>query len=298
MSSSAGFQLSSSRLIYLAVILVVAIPLVSGVLLPPARLASADRFYAFVEQLPVASGKIALLAFDFGPGTKAENEPQAEVITEHLMRRRIPVLVFTQYAQAQGFINAVPERVAARLNREHQNKQKWEYGRDWVTVGYRPGLSLFLQALAKSQDIPALFEKDVYGVELTSLPALQDVKSIRDIIFVGEFTGLSGIFDLYVQFLQTKDYTPPLGHGCTSITIPEAYIYLDSGQIKGLLEGVSGAAWYSQLLNQEYPQREPDSSQTMNTALGFAQLLMLVLIVLGNLRGVFSARKLKRSGVG
>ena len=95
-----------------------------------------------------------------------------------------------------------------------------------------------------------------------------------------------GVFDSYVQFFQTESYVPLFGHGCTSITIPEAYIYLDSGQLKGLLEGLAGAAWYSQLLAQNFPNRIPDSALTINTALGVAHLVIIFFILFGNIVGL------------
>ncbi len=78
------------------------------------------------------------------------------------------------------------------------------------------------------------------------------------------------------------NYIPPIFHGCTSITIPEAYNFLDSGQLKGLYEGLAGAAWYSELLERKYPDRLPDMAGLMNTALGIGHLLIIALVILGN----------------
>lgn len=274
---------SENKIIYLIVLLVVALPLATGFSLPPASLSSADRLFSLVESLEKKPGEIAFLAFDYGPSTKAENEPQSEVVFEHFLRRRIPVAIFSLYPHATGFLTAVPERVIERL-REEQPDQKWEYGKDWVNLGYRPGFGLFVQALAKSSNITDFLAKDAHGTSLSRLPAFQNVETLRQVNFLGQFTGLVGVFDAYVQFFQKAGYVPPFGHGCTSITIPEAYIYLDSGQLKGLLEGVSGAAWYSQLLQKKFPTRKQDDSLRINTALGVGQLLIIALIVAGNVK--------------
>jgi hypothetical protein len=279
------------KMIYFVAIVVVALPLVTGLTLPPASLKSADRLFRLVEGIKKKPGSIAMVAFDFGPSTKAENEPQAELLFEHLMRRRIPVAVFSLYPHATGFLSAVPERVVARLQKESPNK-KWLYGEDWVNLGYRPGMSLFIQAAAKSDNLTELLGKDVKGSSLSRLPAFEGVSSLENISFLGQVTGLVGIFDIYVQFFQKAGYVPPIGHGCTSITIPEAYIYLDSGQLQGLLEGITGTAWYSHLLKQKFPFRVADTSLlTVNTALGFAQLLIIFLIVLGNIKYFRKSRK-------
>ena len=82
----------------------------------------------------------------------------------------------------------------------------------------------------------------------------------------------------------------PFAISCTSITIPEAFIYLDSGQIKGLLGGIAGAAWYSELLQQRYPDRQVDPSQLINTGLGVAHLIVIAFIVLGNIAAFMAKR--------
>ena len=81
-------------------------------------------------------------------------------------------------------------------------------------------------------------------------------------------------------------------HGCTSITIPEAYLYYNSKQILGFFEGVAGAAWYDQLMNKIYPKREEQATAT-NTGLAVAQLVILLFIVLGNITYLIEQRNKK-----
>jgi hypothetical protein len=268
------------RMIYVAVILAVFIPLAFNIVLPPARLKSAEEVARLVDGLPKDS--FAMLFFDFGPSTRAENEPQAQVILEHLLRRRIRVAIFTLLPLAEGFLRSVPERVIAKLEAEMPG-EKWVYGKDWVNMGYRVGNALFIQGLAKSGDVPAFLGKDYSGLNVGSLKVFEGIRTIKDIRLVGQFSGIVGIFDSYMQFFQNSGYIPTIIHGCTSITIPEAYIYIDSGQLKGVIEGLSGAAWYSKVLTDHYSNREPDEALLSNTALGVSQLLIILLIVLGNI---------------
>ncbi len=275
------------RIIYFCVFIAVSIPILLKLSVRPARMQAADRFFNIVEQLEVQPGQVALMAFDFGPNTKAENQAQAEVILEHLFRRRIPVMLLTQYALAEGFLATIPASIAEKLERE--TGEHWEYGEDWVNLGYRPGGVLFIQALAKSRDLLEYLGKDATGTNLRSFASFSAIKNITDIRLLAEFTGLVGMFDVYVRYFQSEGYVPIFGHGCTSITIPEAYIYLDSGQLNGLLEGIAGAAWYSELLRQKYPQREEDSALIVNTALGVAHLVIILFILFGNFMGIYSS---------
>ena len=278
------------RVIYLFVFLALAWPLLTQWSVPAARMEAAERLYTLIEDTPVQAPDVAIVAFDFGPSLVAENGTQAEVVLEHLMRRRTPIALFSLYIQAEPFLKSIPEKVAARLMLEFPG-QRWEYGRDWINLGYRPNGILMVQGLQKSQNIAELFATDVRGNKLSESPIFQGVKTLENIKLLIEISGLVGMLDTYVAFFQKENYRPAFGHGCTSITIPEAFIYLDSGQIKGLLEGISGAAWYSHLLQKKYPQRIPDKSGVMNTALGVAHGVILVLILIGNLTSLRRRRE-------
>ena len=284
---NAGIDLErlDRRWIYLLVFLALSVPILTRYTVQPARMSSAERFFEVVEGIEAGPERYAFVAMDFGPSTQGENRPQARAVVEHLMRKRIPVIVFSLYYLADPFLKAVPEEVARELEREHPG-ETWEYGRDWINLGYRPGAGVLIQAIPKSENLAELFGKDVRGNRISDLPAFSGLRTLRQISFLAEFTGLVGVFDNYVQYFTSKDYTPAFGHGCTSITIPEAFIYLDSGQIQGLLGGIAGAAWYSELLNRRYPQRPVDESFMLNTGLGVAQLVVIAFIILGNLAGL------------
>lgn len=277
------------RIIYLLVLLALSIPLINKWSVKPARLKAADNLYRVIDELKPAPDQIAFVAMDFGPGMAAETGTQAEVVVEHLMRKRIPIALFSIYVLAEPFLESIPQKVAARLAKEYPG-QTWEYGKDWVNLGFRTGGYLIIQSIPKSENLVELFKRDIRGNNLADLPAFRGVKTLENIKILAEFSGLVGVFDTYVQFFQKKEYRPIFGHGCTSITIPEAYIYLDSGQLNGLLEGIAGAAWYSVLLSENYPTRTPDNSGILNTGLGVAHLVIIALILLGNITSLFARR--------
>lgn len=277
------------RYIYLFVLLAVSIPLVKRYSVQPARMKGAEKLFDVVQNLSVKPGDMAFIAPDFGPGMAAESLPQAEVVVEHLMRRRIPVVFFSLYVQAEPFLESIPRNVAARLMKEQPN-EKWEYGKDWVNLGFRSGGYLLIQSIPKSDDLAELFKRDTQGNNLADLPAFRGKKTLENISLLVELTGLQGMLDIYIQFFQKKEYRPTFAHGCTSIVIPEAFVYLDSGQISGLLEGIAGAAWYSVLLKRIFPDRPVDSSLIVNTGLGVAHLVIIAMIVLGNITALVARR--------
>lgn len=273
------------RIIYLLVALALALPLSLGISVAPVQMKSADAVFKVVEELP-HDGKAVFVSLDFGPNSQAENLPQAEVLIEHLLRKKIPFVMYSQYALADTFLESVPATVIARLNAAHST-ERWTYGTDWANLGYRPNGALMLQNIAKSDDLSQLLKKDARGNRLSELPLFQKVRSLKDISVLAQFTSLVGTFDGFLQFFQRDGYRPIFLHGCTSITIPQAFIYLDSGQLSGLFEGVAGAAWYSALLTKSFEGREKDSSILLNTGLGVAHLIVILLVVMGNAVAIY-----------
>jgi hypothetical protein len=266
----------------------------------PARMRTAEMVYETVQGLEIQPGQMVWIAMDWGPSTQAENMPQTAVLMEHLMRRRIPFCTFSITFTAEPFMKSLPQKIASDLNKENAAKgvdYHHEYGKDWVNIGYRPAAILFIRGLAKSKDVAGYIAVDAQGTPIREIPCMAGIKTIRDFPLLAEFTGLVGAFSEWIQFFQTEDYRPKFVHGCTSITIPEAFIYLDSKQIQGLLEGVAGAGYYSQLIKgKEFdPVRKPDLATKFLMSLSMAHLVILGFIGLGNL-GLWLERRARRKG--
>jgi hypothetical protein len=278
------------RLIYFIMIVAVTIPVIFEFSWSPSRLVSAERMYEVVENVPVNQGEVSLVWLDFGPGTIAENQPQAEVILEHLFRRRVPVVVLSQYQLAEAVLTSIPREIASRLEKEMPG-ESWRYGDAWINAGYQPGGAQMMQNLAAAKDLSKYFGRDVNGMPFTHYPKFASIGGIERVKLVAQVTGLVGVFDTIIQFFQKSGYQPTIVHGCTSITIPEAYIFLDSKQLHGLLEGVAGAAWYSEVLKKHNPKSRNEGLLVRNTALIIAHVVLILLIVIGNVVGFVRARR-------
>ncbi len=274
-------KIIESRVIYLLVIISLSIPLLGDFVLPPAEMKSAGDSFDLIERLEPQEGQMVLVSLDWGPSTSAENRPQTETLIEHLMRRRLPFAVITTYAYGAPFLDSVPEKVAGALKKEFPG-QEWVYGKDWVNLGFQPGAAIMIQSLAKAEDLHKVLKADAKGTPLGQVPCMQKIRTIKNFSLLAQMTGLVGTFNSWIQFFQSDGYRPEVIHGCTSITIPEAYIYYVSGQIRGLYEGVAGAAWYDHLLSAKFPGRAPTEAPKVNTSLATAHLVILGLIVVGN----------------
>lgn len=269
--------------IYTGLILAVGVPIFfSFYVRPPLNLA-ADSFFKNVEET-INQGDITFLSFDFGPGTVAENGPQAQVVLEHLLRKKAKVFILSFYALSQPFLVSISKAVEEKLQKEGVFVT---YGQDYVIIGFKPSPELFLQSVLGAKDLIELMGRDFRGTPLKDLEIGQSPFDYTAIKAWFQFSGLADMLQTYIRFLETGKKLK-LYHGCTSITVPESYIYLDSGQISGLLEGLAGSSWYESLLSKNFPTREPNQRLLLQfTSLTFGQLYIIFLIILGNLLSFF-----------
>jgi hypothetical protein len=281
------------RIVYVLVAVALGTPLFLPVGCPPAPLPAAKGIFDKVEEIAKereaakAKGrpweKAVLVAVDWGPHTRAECYPQTEAVVRHLMARGIPFVILSTVVDGAGYSREIPDKLAREYGRE--------YGKDWVDLGYKPGRSVLVRQLAK--DFHGAAKTDRNGTPLDELEATRSIEDAGDISLLVEMTGLVGFFNMWVQFFQTDRARPDFAHGCTSVTIAEAYTYLESGQIIGLFEGIAGAAAYNELFEASrrtgQPHASPDARAHM-TSQSFAHLLVIGLVVLGNV-GVYVARR-------
>ncbi len=273
----ARFQAIDRRIIYLCVAIAIALPFIYPIHLPVIATLPVLRFYEAVEKVP--KGKVVLIAADFDTGTEGENGPQVQAVLEHLMRRRIPFIILGTAIQGPELVQSYAERLAAKYG--------YQYGRDFVNLGYLPGGQPALERFCRSiwQTKPTDYKQR----PLTELPLMRRVRTAKDIGLVAEFTG-SGIFPWYVQTFWGQ-FKVPLTQGCTGIIGPEQFPYLDTGQLSGLMVGLKGAAEYEALLkvqNVGYRRMMPQS---------LGHIIALVLIFLGNLGMWLARRRVVRRGV-
>jgi hypothetical protein len=267
-------------IIYVLLLAILVVPQIFKIRLDPVQLKAADDVFAKIDALKPEPGQIVFIAADWGPGTSAENKPQTAVVIEHLFRKKIPFALTSLYPQAAPLLKTLPLEVVEQLKRKGVDGS-WEYGKDWVNLGYLVGGGLSIQSMSRADDIKTVLKNDAYGTPLKDIPVFKDIKSVKDIPMLVEITGLVGVFNAWLQFFQSDTYRPILIHGCTSISTPDAYIYYSSKQIGGFFEGVAGAAWYDALLNRAYPGRE-EVATGINTGIACAQLFVLALMLVGN----------------
>lgn len=290
------------RWIYLMTFLVLSIPFVTQLLhkrynrfpeivLAPALLAQAEKMYEYVEGIAATGAgqpRAVMVSFDWGPQTKAELEPVSRAILKHLFFRRIPVVLVTTYNLGAPMLKQVPHEVAGAMS---DAGLEVKYGEHWVNLGFQPGGDDAIRALAA--DLRTAVAADAEEKQpLDKLPVMQGIQSADSFALMVEITGLVGAFDAWLQWFK-KTRPARFGLGCTSISIPESYAFIDSGQLEGLFEGIAGAAAYERVLHEKLQIAPHQPAYEAMTAQIFGQGLILLLVALGNLAWLASRTRRK-----
>lgn len=279
-------QSIDNRLLYLFLALVVSVPLIftfpagKAVVLPQSR-----SFFTAVERMaddPIRKEKLVIFSFSFSASTATENLTQSEAVMRHLMARKMKIALFS-FSDPQG--RDLAQSLADKLAPEYG----YQYGRDYVNWGFKAGdAGPNLKSL--SRDIPGTIGKDIRGTPLTQIPVMQGIKSVGDVAMVIEIASVASIEYWLGYFAATGQTRIPVTYGCTAVMAPEAFPFLKSGQISGLLNGLTGAGEYEALILEAGYSKQPGFGIRASTALSFAHFLIVFLIIISNV-SMFAQRR-------
>jgi hypothetical protein len=252
------------QVIYIALFLSLAIPLISPIGLPVPVQKTTLGVYNKIESLK--SGDVAVIGSNIGAAIYAEVYPQYIAVLEHLLRKPGVKIVLVGHG-IEAPIWA--ERALNELNAPNRKT----YGVDFVHLGYIAGEEAAIAGLCR--DIHALLKVDHGGRPLSDLPMMNNIRNAKDFTIVIDFTASAD--SQYWLNQAYASYGTAIGFGLTAIKVPDAYAYYMAGQIFGIIESLSGAAQYENLI------RKPGMAVTGMDAQSLAHLLYIALILLGNI---------------
>lgn len=264
------------RILYFCLLGIIVVGLLVPIPLPLAIGPQARGAFESIENAP--TDKVAIVSTNWSASTQGENKPQTTVVLEHMMRRKIPI----------AFVSFEPSstELAQELMEDISKKHGYEYGKDWINLGFRADIQGTLKAMMI--DIHETFKKDSRQEKaLAEFPIMRKLKNLRDAGVIAEISP-SGTYKYWVG-LVVGSVEAPFIYGPTSVMAPELYTYLDSGQMDGMMFGIKGAAEYEQLLGIK------GFTTKAITPVSLALVMLFILIGLGNW-GMFAARRAAEAG--
>ncbi|HBA60797.1 MAG TPA: hypothetical protein DCZ92_08255 [Elusimicrobia bacterium] len=254
------------RLIFLALTLLLVFPIIRPLGLPNVNLGTeVISLYNKIESLPPRT--FILISLDYDPATRPELHPQAVAILRHAMRKDLRVGMLTLNAGATGLIEELGERIPRDI------APGKVYGKDYVILPYQPNPVAVLTQLG--MDLHQMYDKDRNGAPIKDMEVFKGIKSVRDMGLGICITG-TALLDYWIAYTGDK-FKFPMAGGVTAVSQAGYGPYLQTGQLKGLVGGMKGAADYETLIGVK------EKGTSGIDALSLAHLMVVTLIVLANL---------------
>ncbi|MCD6309591.1 MAG: hypothetical protein J7M18_02690, partial [Candidatus Eremiobacteraeota bacterium] len=165
--------------------------------------------------------------------------------------------------------------------KEYQDK---EYGKDYVNLGYKPGGGITIKSIG--ENFKATFKTDVDGKPVDQLPIMRDVVNYDSFnLLVSLSAGVPGLREYIL--IANNMYCIPVAGGCTAVSAPEMYPYLNSNQMLGLMGGLKGAAEYETAIKYT-----GDATKGMD-AQSIAHFLIISFVIISNIAYFLTEKKKK-----
>jgi hypothetical protein len=253
------------RWIFLIMGLLVLIPLLFPLALPLYVSPPVKGFHDAIDR--IRNGSTVLMSCDYDPGAKPELVPMTKTALRQLFDKNCKVIITVLWDGGPGLVDATLREVAA----QYPAKQ---YGVDYVNLGYKEGREAVMVLMG--QGVANAFPKDYRGNNTRTLPLMSRVRDYSSFpLIVSISAGYPGTKE-WVQQVQSRFHIALIS-GCTAVSAPEYYPYLQSGQLHGLLGGMAGAAEYEKARNEKGTATKGMDAQSM------AHVFVAFMILLGNL---------------
>ena len=262
------------RIIFVLIALAVIIPIVTHLTFPnPVGAEPSRDMFEYVDALP--SGSKVLLSFDYDPSTMPELQPMAIAIVTHLMSKDISIVGMALWPMGASLGQEVMSGVADSLG-----KVQYE---DWCNLGYKTGGGIMIVRLGSSMS--AVFPTDRDNLPWEDIPMLEYISDLGSFDLVITLSAGDPGIPAWVMMAGDR-FGVPVAGGCTAVSAPQFYTYLQTGQMVGMLGGLKGAADYETLLGfEDGPAVRGMAPQSV------AHLVIMLFIVIGNVAYLSEKKK-------
>mgnify|MGYP001330618581 FL=1 len=283
------------RIIFLLIGLSVLIPLIKPNWLSLPIKIDQNTEIVFDTVSNLKEGDKVLLSFAYGASTKPEIHPMAVALLKHLFSKGVYVYIVSLWPEGPIMAN---QALSDALNSKLFADSVPEY----VQFDYKVGGFVVIKGIA--DNFREIYKQDINGNSIDEINIMNGINSVEDFDLVFDFSaGVPGNAE-WVQYACDPKGVP-LSSGCTSIMVTDAIPYIESGQLKGILAGMPGAAEYEKLVydymileqnsNNKYivsdVMVERGKAHSRMSAQSVAHLLMVLFIIIGNLAYYFNRRE-------
>lgn len=260
------------RWLYAALLLAIVL---SNFVRAPVRVTLSPEARSFFNAIERLDGrKPVLLESDWDHGTIGELRAQFTNVVRHLFRKGQRFVLISGNALGPQFYRPIVDELALEYGKQ--------YGRDWISVGYKLPDPKAIAIESLSRNFPRTVVRDDKGKTMDFYPWLRDVKTAED--WALAITINYAELREYVTYFYYSARTPYIC-GVAAISSTAIYPLVTAGQIKGMLVGSRGGGEYEQAMNVYGFGTKFLAGQSAG------HLLLVLAVIIGNL-GQLAKRKI------
>jgi len=255
------------RIIYAALFIALAYPILSPVMLPMDIQGYSQQAFDFSDSIP--EGSIVIFEGGLGAATYPQGGPGMVVQIYHMLTKGVKIVFFSIGTEQNFWTVRAIETALGKL----PPGTPAENGVDWVHLGYVAGGEAGVGSLVN--DIRATITSDYYGTPIDDIPLLEGVNDASSFSAVLWWGGSEGSMPYGIRQISVPFGIPITGMSTTN-EVPNFSPYISAGQLQGIFGGVRGSAEY------EYLMRLPGPALGQAMATNFGGLLWMILVIIGN----------------
>ncbi|HYO48621.1 MAG TPA: hypothetical protein VEW94_02120 [Chloroflexia bacterium] len=251
------------------------------------------EFYGAIEAVP--EQEPVLVVYDWDATRSAEMSILSEAVMRHLMSRRVRFVTVSTVPQGPGFAQQVTQSI---INGSGAGSG-YEYGSDYLVLGYLPGNEAALRALVGNfaQAMPLDYQQ---RRPLNSYELIQggQIRGVSDFALIIDLASEEADLRNWIEQVSVRTNVPIIAavpQGLDPLARP--YTDLPIGGLKAVVSGPTGALQYNRQLELQGRVTASQAGMTNLTdrlnAQSVAQLLVAV-VILAALVGLGSRRILRR----
>jgi len=227
----------------------------------------------------IKPGGHVLIAMDFDPASAPELYPMTLALLKHCFKKDVKPIIMTLWVTGAALGESCVTEAAKGFDKKS--------GIDYVYLGYKPGFTIVILSMGES--IRNTFISDYRGNPTGNMPALGNVDKLGQLDFMIDVAAGASV-DYWIAYGKER-FKFDMGAGVTAVSATQYYPYLNTGQIKGLLGGLKGAAEYESMV------KEPGLALKGMNAQSVVHLMTVIIVIFTNILYLISRSQLKRRGV-
>jgi hypothetical protein len=248
--------------LYLIMVIFAIFPLLRPIGLPLPITDRARNSYAAINALQ--PGDLVFFGIDYSPTQEAEMWPQTLAVGHHLAQRGVKIVMLNMIEGAYRY----EERIRDFILSEYPN---YKYGENIIALPFTAGREAAFNSIVA--DFKGLYQVDLAGAALNTLPLWNEITSARD-------------FKMYVELADAPDWwlrpmsqVPglKLWNGTVASGASTMAPLYQSGQMVGFIYGMAGAAEYEALV------KKPGSAAAAMDTQSMGHALIILFVILGNI---------------